>query len=700
MKLILHIGNHKTGSTTIQNSLNMMGHTLASKYSFLYPESFLKRGAHHLLPALILGDKTLFGESIEQSFEVLVKQFEQELVSKKPEIVFISSEEFFRFQDKDLLKLKKITTIFDELEIVVYLRNQLDGIESSYKFNILWNMVQETSSFSTYLTHALSSDYHCFDKKLFAWQEIFPHATLVVRDFNVEIKKGLLKNFYSTVLGIKLEISEKKNNASLSRLSSLAMRIVNLKDYSIKERKECEKVLKKFDEDNLELKRNRLYTPFQYTQVLKKFNESNIILKDCYNIDLTLSMNNIQKEQFLGDQLCMQDILIMQPHLSFIPYFQQLLVSYFTIKRTAVVIPGLLRNAEENEYIFKMLSEETDVFICTSKEHICDVKFMGNYKKLIYIEDNTFFFDMQKQLLSLPEGKKLLQWQKLHICADLLENYEKENGIKYDYILKLRTDLNFNRTFSVKDMINLEIDDKTIYMNSDITFLSTRKVFSKIKGFLYFALSNLYNKPNVFQPLNLMNIEKCDFTAAKFKWLNYPYSLVGNVKNEQELYLEIKNKKHEISKIEYGKEDVFNLRDGFENIYFPSEPAFLYYVLHNNLIVKKIKNMELELKSHRNFNWKINDWKSVKPNDFINFIQENNENYNLLFKALEKGKTINFPDKAADFFRIKAKRYENVNLKLSILMMEYASMIRPKGTLINDKLIEYREKLSDEKLSN
>ncbi len=236
MKLILHIGNHKTGTTTIQNSLYNQKDYLLKEYSFLYPETFLIKGAHHYLPTILLGNKTLFGKNLNYSFDRLLEIFKLEIKEKQPKVVFLSSEEFFRLNTEQIAKIKPLFDLFDKVEILAYLRNQPDHIESSYKFGILWEMTQKTNTFNSLFENVVSSNYHNYDARLNQWPNTFSNIELIVKDFSEEVKKGFLHSFYLDVLKMNIIVKEEKNNASLSRLSSLILKVFNSIDILSDER--------------------------------------------------------------------------------------------------------------------------------------------------------------------------------------------------------------------------------------------------------------------------------------------------------------------------------------------------------------------------------------------------------------------------------------------------------------------------------
>lgn len=303
MKAYIHIGNHKTGSTTIQNSLKLKSEILLSKYGILYPQTFQIRNAHHLFPATFLNDKHIFGEALHQTKEMLMDDLKKEIEIKKPNVVVISSEEFFRFQGEDISKLDSFMNIFDEIEIIVYLRNQLDHIESSYKFGILWEFSRLELNFGDYLEHQLSSNYHCYDNRLLDWKKFFPPAKISVRNFDEEIQRGLLSNFYKSVLKIDFPAKESHDNQSLSRLSSIVLKMKNSLMINDSERENCINRLIKFDQEHNPYKKERIYTEIQYANLIKKFYDSNEILKKEFAIDLNKKMMNISSDLLVGENL-------------------------------------------------------------------------------------------------------------------------------------------------------------------------------------------------------------------------------------------------------------------------------------------------------------------------------------------------------------------------------------------------------------
>jgi len=202
----------------------------------------------------------------------------------------------------------------------------------------------------------------------------------------------------------------------------------------------------------------------------------------------------------------------------------------------------------------------------------------------------------QNFLLNLKEGSKILQWQKLFIAKKMIIKYEEVNDIKYDLIYKIRTDLVFEGNF------NLDFDKhlhatKTLFMNSDYYFGGCAHVMKKVCDFYIFILNNYYNRNNIYQPLNFELIKDSDFAAAKFEWLKYPKKIAFKKSNFKDMYKVLKQGINFSNQSE--SEPFIVFRNNYEKIIFPSEPAFLHYVLSLGLNVQKIQDKLLNLHPER-----------------------------------------------------------------------------------------------------
>ncbi len=142
----LHIGGYKTGSTSIQVFL-AGAMELLEKQGILYPQAGRpnRKGnvaaGHHQLAWGILGR---YGVSCEKTWQAL----DEEIKCWKGRNIVISSEVF---QSLDGRQVETVVGYLDgcEVQVIVYLRNPISYLISSYKQRI--KMGTYASSFRTYL---------------------------------------------------------------------------------------------------------------------------------------------------------------------------------------------------------------------------------------------------------------------------------------------------------------------------------------------------------------------------------------------------------------------------------------------------------------------------------------------------------------------------------------------------------------------
>lgn len=340
-------------------------------------------------------------------------------------------------------------------------------------------------------------------------------------------------------------------------------------------------------------------------------------------------------------------------------------------KRNAIIITGLARCLSFNKKDLLRICGLYDVFFVTNKNENTDNSLLKKMKSVYYIDDNDYTSMMEQHLLSIPEGNKILQWQKLKVGKEIIIAYERKKNIKYDTILKLRTDLKINQKIEFPDC-----KENTIYMNSDYYFCAKRDVFFQACDF-FDRVSSYYNNFKYLPVNTVENILKSDIKCAKFQWLNYPKSSNINKLKVKDLSVE----KITETFISHTEEEIesFNFRSYYRGIIFPSEPAFLHYLLTSGITVKELDRFNFHLLKNRsgliaNILDKIYDSFFVKNFDLSKY---------------------NLNNEHADFFKNLSLSYENYDVEKSFNLMLIANRIRPKGPFINKKIDELREKLNE-----
>ncbi len=218
-KLILHIGTEKTGTTSIQYQLYSNYENLLEQ-GVLYPKTLLDQYRTHSKLACF----TVYNEETERLCKVigipnidvhvdfkkkLVSEFEDELKSFKGETVVTSNEHLSAFilEIEDIKYLKDfLYKYFDDITVVIYIREQIDHLCSSYNTRII-----SGGQLTFYGARNLRSELKRLDHEqtLNNWAEVFGKENLVVRLFDRDfLKNGDIFEDFAYICKINIDSSE------------------------------------------------------------------------------------------------------------------------------------------------------------------------------------------------------------------------------------------------------------------------------------------------------------------------------------------------------------------------------------------------------------------------------------------------------------------------------------------------------------
>lgn len=210
-KLFLHIGTEKTGSTSIQNTLfNNYDELLAQ--GILYPRCF-KRPNH--VELAVSTQKFQAGselydvvglngseESILSFHDEVFKNLAHEVALSGAHTVILSNEHLHSrttsISEVEFIH-KKLVEIFDEIELIVYLREQLDLVVSHYSTRVKGGFSEPFSLPS--LEH--STKYCDYWSMLEMWSTKFPVIHCRVFHKNQLFKNDVVQDF-SRLIGLSL----------------------------------------------------------------------------------------------------------------------------------------------------------------------------------------------------------------------------------------------------------------------------------------------------------------------------------------------------------------------------------------------------------------------------------------------------------------------------------------------------------------
>lgn len=141
-KLILHVGTHKTGTTSTQDTL-ALNRALLQRHGLIYPKIGPSNGHHSLVTDWIDLPKHYHHDmSATESWKRLAKEH-----GPSDRTVLISTEELSRGNPNmrvDMAQLRELCSAFNEVKIICFLRNQAAFIQSIYLqvvkggYNIPW----------------------------------------------------------------------------------------------------------------------------------------------------------------------------------------------------------------------------------------------------------------------------------------------------------------------------------------------------------------------------------------------------------------------------------------------------------------------------------------------------------------------------------------------------------------------------------
>ena len=219
VRIFLHIGQMKTGTTALQEALNRHRADLLEQ-GILYPQTgALPRHSDlawsYWPPAQITG--WVKSKYNARSPEANIDTIESEIVASGAKSVIISAEEFSLRPAR--LYASLLERWRNNLHVIVYLRRQDEMIESMYKQNVLNQGI--TTPFDGYVRGALDSatklgkrlNYNDF---LVEWETIAGRKGIHVALYEGESRNDLWRNFLHTAdVSCEFDIQLKRSNISL-----------------------------------------------------------------------------------------------------------------------------------------------------------------------------------------------------------------------------------------------------------------------------------------------------------------------------------------------------------------------------------------------------------------------------------------------------------------------------------------------------
>jgi hypothetical protein len=218
-QLILHIGRHKTGTTSLQKFLSLNDRVLLDQHDILYPTSGRRGHYHHPVFWSVINDNN----AIDSEVTVRVTDEAKEHNAKT---VILSSEILSRPSvTKDQLRvIKNEFQIFD-ISILVFLREQHDFLESVYAERIKKGLLCYPNNIYT-IDKELN--YYTFIKK---YADVFGNDNIIVLTYKNNPEHSIFNDFLNA-LGCTSNnrfIFPRRKNVRLPWMYIEILRILNSK---------------------------------------------------------------------------------------------------------------------------------------------------------------------------------------------------------------------------------------------------------------------------------------------------------------------------------------------------------------------------------------------------------------------------------------------------------------------------------------
>ncbi|MEP0071222.1 MAG: hypothetical protein ABJE79_00855 [Marinomonas sp.] len=222
MRVILHIGMHKTGSTSLQKQLvNVNARLNKLDWNYLYNNPV---GNSSVLVDIEYKDKSIF--------YVVNNKIEELLSEAKSAVNILSGEHFFAISDgREVQRLHHILSQkFNEIEVVVYLRRQ-DKVALSFKQQATKGNRKDVFLSSMLCGHSSAAlpelipnlkTYLSYSQKLEMWAKVFGAKNIKVLDFDNLYEKDICADF-SRAVNMPFKLKSLRSNEGVSRLASLVL---------------------------------------------------------------------------------------------------------------------------------------------------------------------------------------------------------------------------------------------------------------------------------------------------------------------------------------------------------------------------------------------------------------------------------------------------------------------------------------------
>ncbi|MCR9672211.1 hypothetical protein NB557_02935 [Vibrio alginolyticus] len=308
--LFIHIGTHKTGTTSIQYLLHSNVSNLLV-FDVDYLDGLLVWHGHHALGWALRNDYN----SLKHFYPLyndktgIISTYAYAINNSHKNNIIISDENLYCIEDIE--KLKRFKSLLDDdinVKIICYVRNQVDFINSWYsELTTQWYDCNRKSYREFIENPQYETDY---SNGLQVWEDIFGIDSIKVYDFDKARKSpNLESHFIINTLGEsyikKMDLPEIKSHESLASAGVEFMRFINLFDINRNERDIYISALSKLKRNKKTLRERAILSQ----EIISSHYQSNEKLKYKYGIDLSKSFPNKMEYQDHFDKQTLDEII-------------------------------------------------------------------------------------------------------------------------------------------------------------------------------------------------------------------------------------------------------------------------------------------------------------------------------------------------------------------------------------------------------
>jgi hypothetical protein len=276
MKVFLHIGWHKTGTTALQKFLHRNRHALREQCGFDYPDSGLYNVAHNLLPWSLSPARFKRANGVDLAAPaVLVEDMLREASGRGLERLIVSSESFSVLGRPQLEPLAQ-SLRGHEVVVVAYVRRQDRYLESVYNQIVRDDLQRCSVPFDEFLRTQLERprlDYGVYFRR---WTAIFGRPNVQVRLYDRKaLCAGDIRRDFCRLVGLeadRLAFKDTEDNPSLDFESVNFLAHMNAVELPQATRDDLLRILK---ERAASAGPSSLLSPEQRREVVGRFREAN-----------------------------------------------------------------------------------------------------------------------------------------------------------------------------------------------------------------------------------------------------------------------------------------------------------------------------------------------------------------------------------------------------------------------------------------